>query len=130
MPITHIGKTVSEPHNTSRQEELQNVYHGPRMKKNLLSVLQITDSKNFVLFGPNDVKVNRNLKFKSTPIMERRRLESIYVMSVEKTYVEKTRSNETVDLWHARIWHMSQSKLKIMRQQSKLKVLSNLEIRG
>jgi len=54
MPITHIGKTVFVPHHSSRQVELQNVYHVP-----------VT----------------------STPIMEGRRLESIYVMPTETTYV-------------------------------------------
>ncbi|KAH0669139.1 hypothetical protein KY285_025760 [Solanum tuberosum] len=94
IPITHIGKTVFVPHHSSRQVELQNIYHVPGMKKNLLSVSQLTDSGNYVLFGPNDVKVYRNLKVTSTPIMEERRLESIYVMSAETTYVGKIRSNK------------------------------------
>ncbi|KAH0694065.1 hypothetical protein KY285_021162 [Solanum tuberosum] len=59
-----------------------------------------------------------------------RRLESIYAMSAETTYVEKTRSNETTDLWHARLGHVSYNKLKIMMHQSKLKGLPKLEIRG
>ncbi|KAH0703207.1 hypothetical protein KY285_017485 [Solanum tuberosum] len=130
MPITHIDKMVFVPHHSSRQVELQNVYHVPGMKKNLLFVSQLIDSGNYVLFGPNDVKVYRNLKVTSTPIMEGKRLESIYVMSAETTYVEKMRSNKTVDLWHARLGHVSYSKLKIMMQQSKLKGLLKLEIRG
>uniref|UniRef100_M1AT88 Copia-like retrotransposable element n=1 Tax=Solanum tuberosum TaxID=4113 RepID=M1AT88_SOLTU len=130
MPITHIGKTVFVSHNSSRQVELQNIYHVPGMKKNLLYVSQLTDSGNYVLFGPNDIKVYRNLKVTSTPIMEGKRLESIYVMSAETTYVEKTRSNETADLWHTRLGHMCYNKLKIMMQQSKLKGLPKLEIIG
>ncbi|KAH0694058.1 hypothetical protein KY285_021155 [Solanum tuberosum] len=62
--------------------------------------------------------------------MEGRRLESIYIMSVETTYVEKTRSNETTDQWHARLGYMSYNKLKIMMQPLKLKGLPKLEIRG
>ncbi|KAG5609100.1 hypothetical protein H5410_020381 [Solanum commersonii] len=38
IPITHIGKMVFVSHHNSRQVELQNVYHVPGMKKNLLSV--------------------------------------------------------------------------------------------
>ncbi|KAH0645612.1 hypothetical protein KY290_034394 [Solanum tuberosum] len=53
MPITHICKTVFVPHHNSRQVELRNVYHVPGMKKNLLSVSQLTDSGYYVLFGPN-----------------------------------------------------------------------------
>ncbi|KAH0716658.1 hypothetical protein KY285_012689 [Solanum tuberosum] len=62
--------------------------------------------------------------------MEGRRLESIYVKSAETTYVEKMWSNETTDLWYARLGHVSYSKLKIMMQHSKLKGLPKLEIRG
>ncbi|KAH0718191.1 hypothetical protein KY285_014222 [Solanum tuberosum] len=62
--------------------------------------------------------------------MEGRRLESIYVMSAETTYVEKMRSNKTTDLWHAHLGHVSYNKLKIMMQQLKLKGLPKLEIRG
>ena len=57
MPITHIRKTVFVPHHNSRQVELQNVYHVLGMKKNLLTVSQLTDYGNYVLFGLNDVKV-------------------------------------------------------------------------
>lgn len=58
--------------------------------------------------------------------MECKRLESIYVILEETTYVEKRKSNETSDLWHARVGHVSYNKLNIMMQQSKLKVLLNL----
>ncbi|KAH0683677.1 hypothetical protein KY290_022301 [Solanum tuberosum] len=33
MPITHIGKTMFVPHHSSRQVELQNVYHVPGISK-------------------------------------------------------------------------------------------------
>ena len=118
------------PRYSSKQVQLQNVYHVPGMKKNLLSVSQLTVSGNYVVFGPNDVKVYRSLKVTSPPIMEGKRLESIYVMSAETAYVEKTRCNETADLWHARLGHVSYNKLNMMMKQSKLKGLPQLEIRG
>ncbi|KAJ0035903.1 hypothetical protein Pint_25392 [Pistacia integerrima] len=42
--------------------KLNDVYHVPGLKKNLVSVSQITDSGKYVLFGPNDVKVLDNVK--------------------------------------------------------------------
>ncbi|KAJ4718987.1 Retrovirus-related Pol polyprotein from transposon TNT 1-94 [Melia azedarach] len=101
LPIANIGKTVIQPRFSLSQVQLQEVYHVPGMKKNLLSVAQLTSSGNYVLFSPNDVKVYRNIKISGTPTMEGRRLESVYVMSAESAYVEKTRKNETADLWHA-----------------------------
>lgn len=76
------------------------------MKKNLLSVSELAAAGNYILFGPNDVKVYKNLQVTGTPINEGKRVESIYVMSAEVAYVDKTRKNETVDLWHARLAHV------------------------
>lgn len=48
------------------------------MKKNLLSMFQLTSSNKYVLFNPQDVKVGQDLKILETPIMEGQRLKSIY----------------------------------------------------
>lgn len=56
MSINHIGKTVFVSHHSSRQVKLQNIYHITCLKKNLLSVSQLTNSGNY-FFGPNDIKV-------------------------------------------------------------------------
>ncbi|KAJ0112854.1 hypothetical protein Patl1_01720 [Pistacia atlantica] len=61
--------------------------------------------------------------------MERRRLESVYVMSAESAYVDKTRRNETVDLWHMRLGHVSYSKLSMMMKKSMLKGFPQLDVR-
>ncbi|KAL3508929.1 hypothetical protein ACH5RR_028330 [Cinchona calisaya] len=78
--------------------ELQHVYHVPGMKKNLLSVSQLTASSNFVLFELDEVKVYQNKKITGTPIMQGKRMETVYVMSAQEAYVDKVRKNETVDL--------------------------------
>ena len=81
-----------------------------------------------MLFGPKDVKVYQNLKPSGQPLMEGRRLESIYVMSAQEAYVDKTRKNETMDLWHARLGHVSYDKLKAMMKKQMLRGLPYLEI--
>ncbi|KAM1296017.1 hypothetical protein TB1_015133 [Malus domestica] len=52
LPIAHIGKIVIEPRYNTNHVPLQDVYHVPGMKKNLLSVPQLTSLGNYVLFGP------------------------------------------------------------------------------
>ena len=123
LPIAHIGKTIVTPRYSTNQVPLQDVYHVPGMKKNLLYVTQLTSSGHYVLFSPQDVKVYRDLKISETPTMEEQRLESVYVMSVESAYVDKTRRNETTDLWHMRLGHVSYSKLNMMVKKSMLKGL-------
>ncbi|KAM2299462.1 hypothetical protein ACFXTI_001304 [Malus domestica] len=75
LPIAHIGKAIVTPRYNSNQVPLQDVYHVPGMKKNLLSMAQLTSSCHYVLFGPRDVKVHRDLKISEIPTMEGRRLE-------------------------------------------------------
>ncbi|KAH1056818.1 hypothetical protein J1N35_034883, partial [Gossypium stocksii] len=36
---------------------------------------------------------------------ERKKYRSVYVLSVKLAYVDKTRKNETTDLWHERLRH-------------------------
>ncbi|KAM1176074.1 hypothetical protein ACFX2I_028356 [Malus domestica] len=103
LPIAHIGKTVIEPRYNTNHVPFQDVYHVPGMKKNLLSVPQLTSLGNYVLFGLRDVKVYRHLKILGTPTMEGRQLQSVYVLSAETAYVDKTRKNKTTYLWHIRL---------------------------
>ncbi|KAL0418758.1 UNVERIFIED_CONTAM: hypothetical protein Sradi_1289300 [Sesamum radiatum] len=93
------------------------------MKKNLLAVAQLTSSAHIVLFGPQAVKVYRNVEILNEPVMMGRRTESVYVMSAETAYVDKARQNETADLWHMRLSHFSYSKLDKMMIKSMLKGL-------
>ncbi|KAE8708634.1 hypothetical protein F3Y22_tig00110336pilonHSYRG00004 [Hibiscus syriacus] len=129
LSITHIRKPIVTPRYNSNQVKLQDVYHVPGMKKNLLYVAQLTSSGHYVLFGPQDMKVYRDLKILETPTMEGRRLESIYVMSAESAYVDRTRKNETSDLWHMRSGHVSYSKLSVMVKRLMLKGLPQLDVR-
>ncbi|KAL3519528.1 hypothetical protein ACH5RR_017677 [Cinchona calisaya] len=129
LPITHIGNATILPRYNSHQVKLQHVYHVHGMKKNLLSVSQLTASGNFVLFGSVEVRVYQNKKITGTPIMQCKRMETVYVMSAQEAYVDKARKNETTDLWHARLGHVSYYKLKIMMMKSMLKGLPQLDVR-
>ena len=71
----------------------------------------------------------QNLEDNSTPILEGQRLESVYVMSAQTAYVDKTRKNETTDLWHTRLGHVSYTKLKVMMKKSMLKGLPELDVK-
>lgn len=68
------------------------------MKKNLLYASQLTTTCNYMLFGPNDVKVFKNFYTSSKCVAQGHRLESIYVIFVEIAYVNKMKKNQNVDL--------------------------------
>ena len=101
----------------------------PRVKKNLLLVTQLADEGYWLLFGPKDVKVYKEVIVIGTPTMEAKRMDSVYVMSAESDYMDKTRKNETTDFWHARLGHVSYHKMKVMMSKSMLKGLPQLECR-
>ena len=98
------------------------------MKKNLLSISQLTSSGNFIVFGPNDVNVYHNTKPCEQPIMTGQRQHSVYVMSAESAYEKKTHQNDTTDLWHVRLGHVRYKRLKVMMDMSMVKGLPRLEI--
>ena len=76
--------------NKSNIVSLHNVYHVLGIKKNLLLVSQLTTSENYVLFGPEDVKVYEDIKITRKSIMKEQRVDSVHVLSAEPAYVGKT----------------------------------------
>ena len=111
MLITHISSSLIAPWFSTHYVQLQNVLQLPGMKKNLLSVSQVTSLGNYIVFGPNEVKVYRILKITSSLLIEGRQLESVYVMLAQVAYIDKTRNNEMTDLWQTRLGHVSYHKL-------------------
>ncbi|XP_076886385.1 uncharacterized protein LOC143536225 [Bidens hawaiensis] len=55
--IEHIGDVELFPGSKSDMLLLKDVFHVPGMKKNLLSIPQITDTGRYVLFGPKEVMI-------------------------------------------------------------------------
>lgn len=61
--------------------------------------------------------------------MKDRKLESIYVMSTESAYIDKTYRNDTANLWHTRLGHVSYHKLKMMVEKSMVRGLPEVEVK-
>lgn len=92
---------------------LKSVYHVPGMTKNLISVSQVADAGNYILFGPHDVKIMRNLRSLDADVVHQgKRVKSLYVLSAGDSYVEKTSKNDNASLWHARLAHVGLDKMK------------------
>ena len=86
------------------------------MKKNLLLVAQLASTGHFILFGPQDVRIYNDLENKKEPVMKGQRLNSVYVIFAETTYIDTTRKNETLHIWHMWLRHVSYSKLSLMME--------------
>ncbi|KAF2315208.1 hypothetical protein GH714_038433 [Hevea brasiliensis] len=87
--------------------KLNDIFHVPSLKRNLVSVSQITNSRKYVLFRPKDVKVLDNVKTISADVVtSSERKGSLFVMSVGETYVKKTSQTENAAIWHVRLGHL------------------------
>nr|DAD20269.1 TPA_asm: hypothetical protein HUJ06_021732 [Nelumbo nucifera] len=104
-PVVQEGVVKIGADNASIQ--LNDVYHVPGLKKNLVSVSQITDFGKYVLFGPNDVKVLDNVKnIGADVVLSGEKKGYLFVMSVGEAYVKKTSQANSVAIWHARLGHV------------------------
>ncbi|KAM0065667.1 putative RNA-directed DNA polymerase [Helianthus debilis subsp. tardiflorus] len=125
--IAHIGEVQIED-NESRFS-LENVYHVPGMKKNLLSVPQITEAGRYVLFGPNDVQVFDEFEKKSKPVLCGKKNESVYVLSAGTAYVDKTKSNQGFDIWHQRLGHVGYDRLELIVKRNLVAGIPDVEVK-
>lgn len=71
--------------------KLNDVFHAPSLKRNLVSVSQITDSGKYFLFGPNVVKILDNVKniYVDVVLMGENK-GSLFIMAVAEAYLKKT----------------------------------------
>ncbi|KAJ1388985.1 gag-polypeptide of LTR copia-type [Sesbania bispinosa] len=76
---------------SSGEVKLSDAYHVPGLKKNLISVSQITNSSKYVLFGPNNVNIlNCVRNIDADTILEGKRKDSLLVLSAREAYVKRT----------------------------------------
>lgn len=87
FPIKCIRDTVLIARKNPNRVELHNIVIDVEgKKKNLLSVPQLTAASNYLIFGPNDIKVYRDVKKIGMPILEGEKQDFVYMMPVGTTY--------------------------------------------
>lgn len=75
----------------NNEVQLSDVYHVPSLKKNLISVSQITSLGKYVLFGPNSIKILNDVRnIDADIILEGKRKDSLFVLSTGEAYVKRT----------------------------------------
>nr|GEW88169.1 hypothetical protein [Tanacetum cinerariifolium] len=102
----HKGKTrykgFSNKSNRSNKSEAQSK-RGNESKK----------EGKYVLFGPEEVYVFKEFQTLSVLILKGHKNESVYVLSAEHAFVEKTKDTQNADLWHHRLGHVGYDKLEL-----------------
>ncbi|KAK3014348.1 hypothetical protein RJ639_008941 [Escallonia herrerae] len=121
-PVVNEGTANINAHGSMNSGVvLKDVYHVPGLKKNLVSVSQITDSGKYVLFGPKDVMVLDKLKnVEADILLVGEKKESLFVMSAGEAYVKQTSKNDRAAIWHTRLGHVG---YQMLQQISSKKLL-------
>ncbi|KAK4415819.1 hypothetical protein Salat_2689300 [Sesamum alatum] len=122
-PVAKEGFVKIDTDETSIK--LDDVYHVPALKKNLISVSQITNSGKYVMFGPNDVKVLNNVKTVVADVVLSG--ENLFVMSLGEAYVKKTSQTDSAATWHARLGHVDYQMLQQISSKGLLDGLPTLK---
>ena len=105
LDVGKVGKSLGE--------SIDNVYHVSGLKYSLLSVSQIFDKGNEVMFTSEKCTVV-NLTTKKV-ILTTHRSKNMYVANLETSHGDDltclSAQNENADMWHRRLGHMSSSLL-------------------
>lgn len=128
-PVVNEGKLNIKVNNTNCDNiSIDDVYHVPGLKKNLLSVPQITKSGRYVLFGPNYVKIIENIQSLTADVLfTGKKKESLFVMTASEAFVENTSRNDRASIWHARLGHIGYQLLQQISSKKLLEGIPDLE---
>lgn len=108
----------------TRAIKLNDIFHVPGLKRNLVSVSQITNSGKYVLFGPSDVNVLDNVKnIAADVILAGEKKGSLFVMTVGEAYVKKTSQTDSPAIWHARLGRLG---YQLLQQISSKKLVDGI----
>ncbi|GJT94735.1 putative RNA-directed DNA polymerase [Tanacetum coccineum] len=127
--LTGDKEKLSNPVKSTTQIEAIRFLPRLRNEENLLYVPQLTTEWKYVLFSPEEVYVFKEFQTPSIPFLKGHKNESVYVLSVEHAFVEKTKDTQNADLWHHRFGHVGYDKLELMMKRGLVTRLPKLEVR-
>ncbi|KAL0383145.1 UNVERIFIED_CONTAM: hypothetical protein Scaly_0601800 [Sesamum calycinum] len=105
-PVAKKG-VVEISSNNMKPVKLNDVLHVPGLKRNLVSISQITSSEKHILFGPNDVEIIGNLdSIVADIVLTGEKRGSLFVMTTGESYVKKTSQIDKATIWHAWLGHL------------------------
>lgn len=126
--IDHLGDVRFPSGSGGNDLTLKNMYHVPGVKKNLLSVQQITSDGHYVLFSPKDVKIFKEFETKSVPILQGHKTETVYVLSAETAYLDRVKGSQSADLWHQRMGHVCYEMLGKLSDKALVRGLPRVQV--
>lgn len=103
--------------------ELKNVRHIPDLTKNLISVGQLASDGYKTIFQGDHWKISKG----AMTLVRGKKCGSLYKIA-GACHLIAVAANESSNLWHQRLGHMSEKGMKVMHLNGKLPGLQSIEI--
>ncbi|XP_022889192.1 uncharacterized protein LOC111404645 [Olea europaea var. sylvestris] len=123
QPCDVVGKGEIQIKLNGSVWKLKDVRHIPNLRKNLISVGQLSNEGYVITFNSDIWKVSRG----AMTIARGKKNCTLYTTMSACRIIAVTASNEDPNLWHQRLGHMSQKGLKYMHDKGKLPRVQSID---
>ena len=100
---------------------LEKVRHIPDLRKNLISVGQLDDERHAILFVGGTWKVTKGARV----LARGKKTGTLYMTSSPRDTIAVVKASTNTSLWHHRLGHMSEKRMKMLLSRGKLPELKS-----
>ena len=104
--------------------KLRNARHTLKLKINLISVGQLVDGGMKTTFDDDICKITKGVMVMAHSKKE----DTIYMISSSRASISVASSKLDVRVWHWRLEHMSEKRMKVILSKDKLSVLRSIDL--
>ena len=101
---------------------LEKVRHIPDLKRNLIFVGQLDDERHAILFVGGTWKVTKEARV----LARGKKTGTLYMTSSPRDTIAVANASTDTSLWHRRLGHMSEKRMKILLSKGKLPELKSI----
>ena len=102
--------------------KLRNVRHVPKLKRNLISVGQLADGGMKTIFDDDVCKITKG----AMVMADGKKEYTLYMTSGSRASISVASSELDAGVWHQRLGHMSEKRMKVMLSKDKLSALKSI----
>ena len=102
---------------------LEKVRHIPDLRKNLISIGQLDDKEHAILFVGGTWKVTKGARL----LARGKKTGTLYMTSSPRDTIAVVDASTDTSLWHRRLGHMSEKRMKMLLSKGKLPKLKSID---
>ena len=102
---------------------LEKVQHIPDLRRNLISIGQLDDERHAMLFVGGTWKVTKGVRVLALV----KKTRTLYMTSSPRDTIAIAEASTDTSLWHRRLGHMSEKRMKMLLSKEKLPELKSID---